>query len=59
MLLTPSPCPDLLVTGIPSEKTGGTGAGLGVKSIIYYVESQKGQYQFFMEDTDFAVRIIL
>lgn len=53
----PAPVPPVFSDGIPVTRR--SGHGLGVKSIIYYVESQKGQYQFFIEDTDFAVRIIL
>ena len=33
--------------------------GIGVQSIIYYVEKEQGQYQFYMEGRDFVVRIIL
>ena len=40
MLLTPSPCPDLLVTGIPSEKTGGTGAGFFSSRIRWFIFSK-------------------
>ncbi|EKC47903.1 hypothetical protein LEA_19144, partial [human gut metagenome] len=36
-----------------------SGHGLGARSIVYYVEKLSGQYQFFMEDGDFVVRIIL
>ena len=39
--------------------TSQPGHGLGVQSIIYYVESLHGQYQFYMEDKQFVVRIIL
>lgn len=53
----PAPMPPVFSDGIPV--TSRSGHGLGVKSIIYYVESQHGQYQFFMEDQDFVVRIIL
>ena len=53
----PAPVPPVFSDGIPVTRR--SGHGLGVKSIIYYVESQQGQYQFFMEGTDFAVRIIL
>ena len=53
----PAPVPPVFSDGIPVTKR--SGHGLGVKSIIYYVESQHGQYQFFMENTDFVVRIIL
>ena len=33
--------------------------GTGVQSVIYYVEKEHGQYQFYMEGEDFVVRIIL
>ena len=33
--------------------------GIGVQSVIYYVEKEHGQYQFYMEGEDFVVRIIL
>ena len=33
--------------------------GIGVQSVIYYVEKEHGQYQFYMEGEDFIVRIIL
>lgn len=33
--------------------------GVGVQSVIYYVEKEHGQYQFYMEDGTFVVRIIL
>ena len=38
-----------------------SGHGLGARSIVYYcyVEKLNGQYQFFMENGDFVVRIIL
>ena len=53
----PAPVPPVFSDGIPV--TNRSGHGLGVKSVIYYVESQNGQYQFLMEDQDFVVRIIL
>lgn len=43
--------------GIPVTER--SGHGLGARSIVYYVESLHGQYQFLMEDEDFVVRIIL
>lgn len=43
--------------GIPVTER--SGHGLGARSIVYYVESLHGQYQFFMENADFVVRIIL
>lgn len=33
--------------------------GVGVQSVIYYVEKEHGQYQFYMENGNFVVRIIL
>ena len=33
--------------------------GVGVQSVIYYVEKEHGQYQFYMENGEFVVRIIL
>ena len=53
----PAPVPPVFSDGIPVTQK--SGHGLGVKSIIYYVESQHGQYQFLMEDQNFVVRIIL
>lgn len=43
--------------GIPVTER--SGHGLGSRSIVYYVESLHGQYQFLMENGDFVVRIIL
>ena len=43
--------------GVPVTER--SGHGLGARSIVYYVEKLSGQYQFFMEDGDFVVRIIL
>ncbi len=43
--------------GVPVTER--SGHGLGARSIVYYVEKLKGQYQFFMENGDFVVRIIL
>ena len=43
--------------GIPvSDKKG---HGIGVKSIVYYVEKQNGQYQFFISEGLFTLRIII
>ncbi len=53
----PAPVPPVFSDGIPV--THRSGHGLGVKSVIYYVEREHGQYQFLMEDQDFVVRIIL
>lgn len=45
------------VDGIPtSDKKG---HGIGVKSIVYYVEQLKGQYQFSISDHLFILRIII
>lgn len=43
--------------GVPVTER--SGHGLGARSIVYYVEKLNGQYQFFMENGDFIVRIIL
>lgn len=43
--------------GVPVTER--SGHGLGARSIVYYVESLHGQYQFLMENGDFVVRIIL
>ena len=43
--------------GVPVTER--SGHGLGARSIVYYVEKLSGQYQFFMENGDFVVRIIL
>ena len=46
-----------LVNGIPtSEKKG---HGIGVKSIVYYVEQLNGQYHFSVTDHSFILRIII
>lgn len=59
LLLEKNPVFDLptFVDGIPT--TTHSGHGLGIQSIIYYVENQHGQYQFYMEDENFVARIIL
>lgn len=45
------------VNGIPtSDKKG---HGIGVKSIVYYVEQLGGQYHFFLADRSFVLRIII
>ncbi len=45
------------VDGIPvSAKEG---HGIGVKSIIYYVERMKGQYQFIVSEHVFILRVII
>lgn len=43
--------------GVPVTER--SGHGLGARSIVYYVEKLNGQYQFFMENGDFVVMIIL
>lgn len=43
--------------GIPVTER--SGHGLGARSIVYYVERLKGQYQFLTENGDYVVRIIL
>lgn len=46
-----------VVNGIPvSDKKG---HGVGVKSIVYYVEQLKGQYHFSFIDHSFILRIII
>ena len=46
-----------VVNGIPvSDKKG---HGVGVKSIVYYVEQLKGQYHFSFLDHSFVLRIII
>lgn len=42
--------------GIPVTER--SGHGLGVQSIVYYVEKLNGQYQFRMEGEEFVVRLI-
>ena len=32
---------------------------IGVQSVIYYVEQEHGQYQFYLDGRDFTVRILL
>ena len=45
------------VDGIPVSKK--KGHGIGVKSIIYYVEQMNGQYHFSVTDHVFILRIII
>lgn len=45
------------VDGIPTS--GKKGHGIGVKSIVYYVESLNGQYLFSVEDHLFILKIII
>lgn len=45
------------VDGIPISKR--EGHGIGVKSIIYYVEQMNGQYHFSVTDHIFILRIII
>lgn len=45
------------VNGIPTS--GKKGHGIGVKSIVYYVEQLSGQYHFFLTDHSFILRIII
>lgn len=47
----------VFANGIPV--TTAKNHGIGVQSVIYYVEKEHGQYQFSMENDDFVVRIIL
>ena len=57
MVKNPVQTPPVFTDGIPVTER--SGHGLGSRSIVYYVESLHGQYQFRMEEGDFAVRIIL
>lgn len=45
------------VDGIPTSKQ--KGHGIGVKSIVYYVEQLNGQYQFSISNHLFILRIII
>ena len=45
------------VNGIPTS--GKKGHGIGVKSIIYYVEQLNGQCHFSITDNTFILRIII
>lgn len=45
------------VNGIPTS--GKKGHGIGVKSIVHYVEQLRGQYHFFLTDHTFILRIII
>ena len=47
----------VFIDGVPVTER--SGHGLGARSIVYYVEKLNGQYQFFMENGDFVVVIIL
>ena len=47
----------VFIDGVPVTER--SGHGLGARSIVYYVEKLNGQYQFFMENGDFVVMIIL
>lgn len=45
------------VDGIPTS--GKKGHGIGVKSIVYYVEQLNGQYHFSVSDHSFVLKIII
>ena len=45
------------VNGIPTS--GKNGHGIGVKSIVYYVQQLNGQYDFSISNRSFILRIIL
>ena len=45
------------IDGIPVSTR--KGHGIGVKSIIYYVEQMNGQYEFAVTDHTFVLRIIV
>jgi hypothetical protein len=47
----------VFIDGVPVTER--SGHGLGARSIVYYVEKLNGQYQFFMENGDFVVMIII
>lgn len=49
-------CP-VFVDGIPVSNKNGH--GIGVKSIIYYVEQLQGQWQFSCVDNVFVLKIII
>ena len=56
MVKNPVQTPPVFTDGIPVTER--SGHGLGVRSIVYYVEKLHGQYQFRMEDGEFVVRLI-
>ena len=56
MVKNPVQIMPVFTDGIPVTER--SGHGLGVRSIIYYVEKLNGQYQFRMEDGEFVVRLI-
>ena len=53
----PTDTPPVFSDGIPV--TAQEGHGVGVQSVIYYVEQEHGQYQFYLDGRDFTVRILL
>lgn len=53
----PTDTPPVFSDGIPV--TAREGHGVGVQSVIYYVEQEHGQYQFYLDGRDFTVRILL
>lgn len=56
MVKNPVQTMPVFTDGIPVTER--SGHGLGVRSIIYYVEKLNGQYQFRMENGEFVVRLI-
>ena len=56
MVKNPVQIMPVFTDGIPVTER--SGHGLGVRSIVYYVEKLNGQYQFRMEDEEFVVRLI-
>ena len=56
MVKNPVQIMPVFTDGIPVTER--SGHGLGVRSIVYYVEKLNGQYQFRMEDGEFVVRLI-
>ena len=53
----PTDTPPVFSDGIPV--TAREGHGIGVQSVIYYVEQEHDQYQFYLDGRDFTVRILL
>ena len=53
----PTDRPPVFSDGIPV--TDKSGHGIGIQSVIYYVEHEHGQYQFYLEGQEFVARIIL
>ena len=56
MVKNPVQIMPVFTDGIPVTER--SGHGLGVRSIVYYVEKLNGQYQFRMEDEEFCLCVI-